>query len=266
MRRHARVRDLLVFAPHVCMIQRQEDSQMVLKRELYIGALIFPTKKAAIEHFQRVLYAWDIGQLIEDPDASELGWLLERHPEYLQKCGAGVIGFSVRSALYNTRCFEVIRADESRTDFSFRSCISSAAPTPLRQLLDALRAEVAEDIANAKRRWFDENGDSEGRVVCAISGQKVAINEAHADHAPPLRFGALAVAFLAARSIEPNLDVITPPMDNQYEPRLADPTLAAEWRAYHHRIANIRVVARGANLARAHEGRIRQKDRQLKLT
>jgi hypothetical protein len=58
---------------------------------------------------------------------------------------------------------------------------------------------------------------------------------------------------------------VTPTADNQYVARLRDPNLAADFRDYHHELAVIRVVAKGANLARAHEGKFKKKDAHLKL-
>jgi hypothetical protein len=52
---------------------------------------------------------------------------------------------------------------------------------------------------------------------------------------------------------------------NQYEPRIKDPALADAWRAYHHKLAVVRVVAKSANLAHSHQGKVREEDRQLRL-
>jgi hypothetical protein len=60
---------------------------------------------------------------ISDPDNTELGWLLERHPEYQDKARCGVDYFSIRNALYGTRCFEIVRIDGSKTDFSYLTCL-----------------------------------------------------------------------------------------------------------------------------------------------
>jgi hypothetical protein len=59
---------------------------------------------------------------------------------------------------------------------------------------------------------------------------------------------------------------MTPPADNHYERRLIDPELAETWRAYHHKLAVIRVVAKDANLRRSHEGKVKRKDQLLQMT
>src|SRR4051812_18580839 len=120
-----------------------------------IGVMHFATKGAAEQHFREMLYRYEIGQSIPDPHATELRWLLERHPEVDQKLGSGIDHFSGRAAIFGTRCFEVVRTDGSATDFSFGSCVTGKAPTPLVEALSALRAEVTEDILAKKRAWFE---------------------------------------------------------------------------------------------------------------
>jgi hypothetical protein len=88
-----------------------------------IGDQTFRTKTAATEHFRRMLYWYGIGEVIPEPDHSQLRSLLAKHSECAEKIGVGVKSFSVRWADYNTRCFEVVRVDGSRIDFSFRWCL-----------------------------------------------------------------------------------------------------------------------------------------------
>jgi hypothetical protein len=106
----------------------------------------------------------------------------------------------------------------------------------------------------------------EDKVARAITGARITLDGAHADHAPPRSLGTLAIAFLEAGAIDPSAGFVTPPSDNQYQPRLADRTLTEAWCAYHYKFAAIRVVAKSANLGRAHEGKVKKKDKQLRLT
>lgn len=230
-----------------------------------IGGLRFASKGAAEDYFRSMLYRYAVGERIPDPEATELNWLLERHPEFVDKSGVGIEYFNVRSALFGTRCFEINRTDSSKTDFSFKSCVNGKAPSALSEAITALRAEVAEDILKEKRAWFKANGGTEGKVACALTGIRISQEEAHADQAPPRSFGTLAVTFLKARGIEPDSTFVTTPGDNQYQPRLADPKLAQEWKDFHHDLATIRIVAKRGNLSRSHEGKVKKRDNQLRL-
>ena len=112
-----------------------------------------------------------------------------------EKRGAGVDGFEIRLNLFNTWGFGIIRVDGTRTDFSYLTCIDGHAPTPLQQVLEAMRREVQYDILEAKRAYFQQHANAEGRIQCPVIGRMITIEESHADHACPRTFGTLAVAF-----------------------------------------------------------------------
>ena len=160
-----------------------------------VGPLSFATKREAGEHFRVILYRHEIGQRIPDPDAAELEWLLERHSEAADKIGSGVDYFSVRDAIYGTRCFEVARVDGTATDFSFKNCVDGKAPSAQARVLDALRAAVTPDILDKKCAWFETRGDREGKLACAITGAMVSFEAPH-----QLRQSRLAPARLRSTS------------------------------------------------------------------
>ena len=247
------------------------------------------TKKALTEYFSAMLRrhpvnSGDLPAIITDFDEFDLGrfkshapvlkptifgadeaalhWLVEQHPEYEQKRGCGIAGFTVVRTIFGSCGFAIVRTDGSTTDFSYRECLS---PRSVRtEILAALRHEVADDIQDAKLRHFGKHGDELDRVACALTGALIDISQSHADHAPPWTFQNLAAAFLAARGVVISNDLLEPSTDNQHRRRLADPELAAAWRSYHHELARIRVVDAKANIARA-EDKPREEDRQLIL-
>jgi hypothetical protein len=246
-----------------------------------VGSLCFATKTAAREHFQAMLYRYDFGVPIPEPDATELAWLLERHPEYSQKLGSGIDYFITEKTIYGARGFSIVRTDKTVIGFSYLTCIDGKAATPLSEALQAMRAEVTDDILQKKRDWFRDHAEPDGTVPCAITGVPIKIEDADADHAPPRTFNTLALAFLEARGIDP-ADFVAPSTNKppnvwcqfgasararrrRYMPFIKDPELAKAWRDYHHKLAVIRVVARGPHLAQAHLSKVREKDRQLRL-
>ena len=250
------------------------------------------TKKALTEHFSAMLWRHDINHgiwpvinaapdefdldrfrararseltfkpTIFGADEEALHWLIQQHPEYEQKCGCGIAGFTVVSTIFGARGFAIVRTDGSVTDFSYRECLSPKSART--SVLAALRHEVADDIQDAKLRYFSQHGDQLGRVTCALTGALIDISQSHADHAPPWTFQVLAQSFLGAKSIVASEDLLEPNIDNQHRRRLADRELAAAWRSYHHELAHIRVVDAKVNIART-EDRPRAEDRQLIL-
>jgi Protein of unknown function (DUF3223) len=232
--------------------------------EFFTSNKFFPTKAAAIEHFREMLHRYNIGDRISDTDAAELAALLERHPTYEQKRGVGIACFTIISAPHNCRAFYITHVDGTSTDFSYRKCIESH-PTAREQLHKALRREVGPDIALARLKFFQKNANKEGCVPCALTGALIDIGGAHADHAPPFTFFALAEAFLRARKVDPAKDLLSPPADNQIGRTLCDRALAHDWRVFHHQLANLRIVAADENIRRAKMAMPRAIDRQLVL-
>ena len=143
-----------------------------------------------------MLYRYELGDIVNKADARELFWLLKQHPTFEQKRGVGVLGFVVTQAPYNSRGFKILRTDWSDTDFSYRKCIN-APPTALQAVIRAVRVEVQQDILQAKRHYFELNGDELGRAPCKETGALVTIDEADADHAPRFSFDVLAKTRLA---------------------------------------------------------------------
>lgn len=213
-----------------------------------VGPLTFPSKKAAEDHYRAIRDAHKDGGMIPEPHATQLHWLLDRHPEAAEKRGAGVAGFRVRKAMGGTECFWVIRVDGTTTDISFRYCIDGKPPTAMKEMLQAMRAEVEESVRAFRRQFFLDHGGGDGRVNCAISGVPILPAECDVDHVPPKTFHALATAFLTERGIVPDRHHVTAPADNQYVPRLVDLALAADWRAYHDARAVLRILEKGVHL------------------
>jgi hypothetical protein len=162
---------------------------------------------------------------------------------------------------------KIVRHDGSIDGFSFYKCLQPP-PSAQRQILDALRAEVGDDILDKKQEYFLEYGDSLGRIACALTGEMIAIDECHADHAPPYTFATLATLFIAARAgdFPQSAACFAYLPRDPHRPRLINRELAEDWRRFHHKHAHVRLVCRAANMARAREGRPNPKDKQVSFT
>jgi hypothetical protein len=213
-------------------------------KPLDIGDLSFARKGDAAEHFRKILYRREVGVVLAEPDVTHVYWLLERHPEATTKIGAGVKEFSTRTAMYNTRCFEIRRIDDTATDFSIKPCLDGKAPSAFAETLRALRTEVVEDIKQMKWEVFRASSRPDGKAPCALTGRLLSLEEAMIDHAPPKTFKALAEQFLDENRIVPHDALLTPGKDNQYTPHLADRDLAEKWREFYRANAAPRIVAR----------------------
>ena len=57
--------------------------------------------------------------------------LKKGHTEPDKKIGVGIRGFQVRNhPMWKSRCFFLVREDESVDDFSFRKCVDHIVPLP----------------------------------------------------------------------------------------------------------------------------------------
>lgn len=229
-----------------------------------IGALQFTSKKAAKTYFGEMLRRHNPRTPIPEPDASELAALLQRHHESKEKIGSGIDHFEVRlNPPYNTFGFHVVRTDGTATDFSYLKCVDGA-PSPLAEAKRAMREEVRDDILQAKRAYFAEHADADGRIRCVATGAPISIEQADADHVAPWYFDVLATSFIRARGIDLT-GFVTPAADNQYVPRIADRVLAGEWREFHHELAGLRIISRAENCARSQDARLNPGECQILL-
>jgi hypothetical protein len=214
-----------------------------------IGDLSFEKKGDASEHYRGILYRHEIGAIISEPDATELYWLLERHPEATAKIGAGIDHFCIREAIFNTRCFEIARIDGTTTDFSFKSCVDGKAAPALSEALRALRAEAAEEMKQLKWEFFRQSKLPERKVRCALSGKELTLEEATLQHVPPNTFKSIALRFLKERKLDPARDFVTPSTDNQYLPKLTDTEVTKDWQKFYRETAIVRIIARRGSSA-----------------
>jgi hypothetical protein len=114
-----------------------------------LGDTVFNT----VKYFSGMLWAGQAGVVIEEPGHTDLCHLLKRHPEFETKRGVGIHHFSVHNTIYKPREFEIVRQDGSIDGFSFRKCLEPP-PSVQRQIIDALRTEVCDDIVPKKEEYF----------------------------------------------------------------------------------------------------------------
>ncbi len=96
---------------------------MAKAQPIIIGEITFAKKGDALIHFKDMLNRYEINEEVSLSDSEFLKAALRNHPEYNDKLGAGIDHFVVRTADYGTRCFWIIRTDNTETKFSYKSCV-----------------------------------------------------------------------------------------------------------------------------------------------
>lgn len=216
----------------------------------------FPNQKQAVEFFRAILYRHEIDVIIPDPDHSDLGALIVRHPEASAKIGSGISHFSVMKAIQGTLCFCLHRTDGSSTDFSMGSCITGKGPTRFQEVSQALRSVVSPEI-HARRDMLFEKYGNEGILECAVSGEPISRDQGHMDHRPPMTFQVIVRTFLAANKLDVNEITISDSQDNQFSASIDMPEIAEEFRRFHSSVATLDFVAKKINLAQSRKHRIK---------
>ncbi len=212
-----------------------------------IGNIVFKTKATAKKHIQKILRSALLGQPLPPDEFTLIRDLLQRHPEASKKIGCGLLHITTATACYGTIHFLAVRVDGSSTDFSYASCLDRKVPTVRESMFDACRDAVNNHIKAFKRGKFET-----GTCICAISGVALAMDEAHVDHFQP-QFHVIVENFFKEHP-QYNIDdptLITVPADNQTRTQLTNPTMKAEFIAYHERVAELRIIKQELNWSRS---------------
>ena len=237
-----------------------------MAKPVEIGQRNFPTQKAALDHFKELLHRYVDGQLITDStDHSDLVALIERYDRILEDVGEPMKGcgqikhFERRlntGTGWSSSGFWLVREDGSETDFSYITAVKGQPGDRSKDFYGACREAVALDNLHAKRRAFDEYGDSQGKVECELTGVMVSIDESHLDHAWP-HFSCLVLGFRTARGWSKGIPdgIISPPTDGQTTPTFVDDAVSDAFRNYHHNQAKLRILSKSANLETASQAR-----------
>jgi hypothetical protein len=234
----------------------------------------FPSRGAAEDHFLDMRSRHTLNTPIDDAvDHEDLLALLERYDEAIHdgpsKTGVGIAHFETRLNRTNGGTnvgFWAVRVDNSETDFSIIKAVAAKGSTEAQQFSDACRVAIGADLNEAKLAHFAIWGDAAGTIECEATGALIERSEARADYVmKPLRD--IVHGFRVSRRWEERLPdgVITRPNDAQTITQFDDPIAAADFKRYHHAVAQIRIVAKDAPVAKLRVGRLKPPVRPLKL-
>lgn len=217
----------------------------------------FEKQGDATNFFKAMLNRYRPGERVSDEDALDVAALLERHTEYVAKVGGGVSHFQVMMTEHGTQCFRIIRTDGSGTDFSYPHCIAQRTPSRKQEVSQAFRRAVRFDLYRARDAFFAAHMDTDGHVSCAITSERLARDDGHMDHRPPMTFEVIVTTFLAARGLSLADVSLSEGQDNQVSPVVTDEALNEAFRSYHTAVARLDFVKSTVNLAQASRHRLK---------
>lgn len=214
-----------------------------------IGRFVFKNKQEAEANAKRILRLYPVGEMITECDREFLDCLINNHPDYEEKVGCGISGFTIgiNREWKAQRMFVLIRNDGSSTDFSYLKCLNRK--NKLTEFSGACRRVVAGDIIAFKAQAYGLASAGGTAVRCAITGQPVAAEDAHIDHVPPNTFRSIVSQFIAINSIDLDTVRYTKQTDNTYGKLLIDDHIANAFRRFHSENSILRVTTAKANLS-----------------
>lgn len=211
-----------------------------------VGKETFKTKKAIEDRAKQVLWSTPIGQRLSGSDYDFMYALLQNHECASEKVGCGVRFIYIGSTpgyegSKNGRGFWIERTDGSKTDFSYRVCITPNNKDA--QIKSAFRAAIADQIQNFKTTYFQNREDYLGRVRCQLTREMVDFRQVHIDHLTPITFDRLLHLFIIKNCIDINTIKLSDSQDGHIGRFLADQSLAAKWAEFHRKYSVLRVIS-----------------------
>jgi hypothetical protein len=172
-----------------------------LKHPYLLGGQAYPTKAAVVRKV-RQLFTLPTGEMLSAKDEAFVRDLLALHPRAAQKSAGVVVGFSVELNGFNWPSLAIVKTDGRRVVFSYQKCLGTKSA---RQCLKAaLRYEVADQIASARKMFFSAAAARGRDPVCMVTGAVLREDTCHVHHAR-VEFDTIAEDFISAEEIDPAL-------------------------------------------------------------
>lgn len=208
-----------------------------------VNGIRFPSKSALKQHVQQILQSYEYDEVLSEEHQAFMKEFIKGHREYDIKAGKGVKELYVGDSGWRNKCFYIRRVDGTVADISYISVINS--PSQLAQYKQCCREAVYEDNQAFKREFFRNNPNP----VCEITGVPLTWDNSHVDHAPPLTFADLMEVFI--KGFHMNVEETDIPLgeDNSTITEFGDKELAEKFRAFHNKLAKLRVISAEANLS-----------------
>ena len=219
------------------------------------GGKTFKTKTTLENYCKFVLNNAEIGSYLEGEWELVVTDVLKMHEDFLIKTNGGE-GFKVgvRKCFINprNRQFFILRSDGTDTDFSYRKALSPKSKASY--VKETLRALIKEQTNAFKDKYFEENQDSKGYVVCPETGLKIKKKDSHIDHYPK-QFDEIVKDWAESRNLKSkDIILVQPPENSTFWP-LEDKSLEKDFKEYHQKEATYRIVLNKVNLQRGRSKR-----------
>lgn len=249
-----------------------------MRKMIKIGEKEFKFKKDALNYYKEILNSYDFGEILSDEHYNDIIDLLnydisytDDHPEFEEKESENeneenddyvIEDVRIGKVQFNTKCFELLYRN-GETDFiSYRLRITQPKENVFDDFRQAARNIIHEDIRNVKQEYFDKFS-KKGFVPCQETGIQSNWTELVVDHRQPNTFSVIVDRFVELFNIDSKKVKYKTDENNFY--LFKDNELSLNFRNYHKEKAVLRVVRKECNSSRAHQGRIKEQKKDLKI-
>ncbi len=245
-----------------------------MRKPFKIGNKVYKFKKDALNFYKDILNSYHFGETLSQ---EHFGYIIDllnydesyfnNHAEFKilgQKSDIKKTLSSIRigKAQYNTKCFELV-FESGDTDFmSYILRINKPKVDLFSNFYTAARNAINIDIRSVKQEYFDINS-KKGIVPCQESGILSKWTELVVDHRQPNTFSIIVDRFIEVYKIDLSKLEYRTNSDNFFI--FKDDNLIKKFQEYHREKAVLRVIRKEFNSSRAHQGRVREMKKDLKI-
>ncbi len=243
---------------------------------IQIGNKEFKFKKDALNYYKAILNSYDFGEILSAQHYNDIIDLLNydisyshNHPEFKEKNTKPeenddyiIEDVRIGKVQFNTKCFELLYRN-GETDFiSYRQRVTQPKKNLFNEFREAARNGVQQDIRSVKQEYFDKFS-KKGFVPCQETGIHSKWTELVVDHRQPNTFSVIVDRFVELNKID--LKKVKYKTDKNNLFLFKDKKLLEKFREYHKEKAVLRIVRKECNSSRAHQGRIKEQKKDLKI-
>ncbi len=240
-----------------------------MRKIIKIGNKEFRFKKDALNYYKDILNSYDFGEILSDQHYNDIIDLLDydisytnNHPNFKEIDDFEIKDVRIGKVQFNTKCFELLYKNGTTDYISYRLRISKPKESLFNDFRQAARNIIQKDIISVKQEYFDEFS-KKGFVPCQETGIQSKWEELVVDHRQPNTFSIIVDRFVELNGVDLKSVEYVTNEDNFYV--FKDNVLIEDFRKYHKEKAVLRIVRKECNLSRAHQGRIKQQKKDLKI-
>lgn len=212
-----------------------------------INNKLFETQISLKEYVQNILHSYSDGQELSNAHYSFMLELLSYHPDNYIKVGVGIKSMFVKqNPLYrNTRCFWLIRLDNSITDFSYLECLKGTGQE--KKFINCCRVAIEPYTKDFKKNFFNNLEGS--AYFCPYTNEQLYFIGSHVHHKQPNTFEQLVKDFINENNVDiSQVKINSGAMDNKFQDTFIEKEFEQLWIDYHNNHAELQIVSKTANL------------------